>query len=106
MYQFLEKTSSVLAPNGKILASVRLAEGNSWGSSGSPDKQDSTDEERVYPGVSWFKRTTLEEARRRVDLAVSVRSEYTQRYVAKRPAEFHDWVVFTVADGNNSSHSI
>jgi cyclopropane fatty-acyl-phospholipid synthase-like methyltransferase len=91
--QFLENTSKVLAPNGKILASVRLAEGNSWGSAGSPDKQDSMDEEWVYPDVSWFKRTTFEKGANDLGLTTTFKPEYTRLYVARRPAEFHDWVV-------------
>jgi cyclopropane fatty-acyl-phospholipid synthase-like methyltransferase len=92
--QFLENTSKVLAPNGKILASVRLAEGNPWGSAGSPGKQDSMDVKWVYPGVSWFTRTTIEKAASHLGLTTTFKPEYTRLYVARRPHEFHDWVLF------------
>jgi cyclopropane fatty-acyl-phospholipid synthase-like methyltransferase len=41
--QYLENSKRVLAPNGVMLASIRLAEGNSYGSGGSPNKSDSMD---------------------------------------------------------------
>ena len=42
--QFLGNSASVLGPWGKIMASIRLAEGNAWGSVGSVDKDDSKQE--------------------------------------------------------------
>src|SRR5262249_23702341 len=88
LIQFLENTSKVLAQNGEILSSVRLAEGNPWGSAGSPDKQDSMDVEWVYPGVSWFKRTTIEKEASHLGLRTTFKPEYTKLYVARRPGEF------------------
>src|ERR1700686_3819341 len=51
---FLKNICKVLAPDGRILASIRLSEGNPHGSTGTPDGQDSRDATWQYPGVSWF----------------------------------------------------
>jgi SAM-dependent methyltransferase len=98
---YLKNVSKVLAPGGKIVASIRLAEGNAFGSPGSRDKKDSMDKEWVYPtdadpaGVSWF---TLETVNREADacgLVARVVPAYTERYTKRRPLEIHDWLVFT-----------
>ena len=57
---FLRNTSKVLLPEGKILASLCLAEGNAYGNPGTSNKQDSMDDTWQYPGNSWFKLTTVE----------------------------------------------
>lgn len=57
--QYLQNASKVLAPGGRIVASIRLAEGNAYGSTGSPDKRDSMSETWQYPGVSWFELATV-----------------------------------------------
>ena len=91
--QFLANTARVLAPAGRIVASIRLAEGNDYGSSGTPDGRDSMHEEWQYPGVSWFARATVEETAARHGLAVTVKPEYTELFVSRRPHEIHDWLV-------------
>ncbi len=93
--QFLANTAKVLAPTGKICASLRLAEGNAFGSTGSADKKDSLDKEWVYPGISWFTKTTVESTADRVGLRATYRPDYTEFYTRTRPKEIHDWFVFT-----------
>jgi cyclopropane fatty-acyl-phospholipid synthase-like methyltransferase len=91
---FLDKVSAVLAPTGKIVASLYVAEGNPYGSQGSPDHQDSMDESWVYPGISWFTLETIEETAAKYGLNANRRLEHTRDIVAKRPLEMHDWFVF------------
>ena len=93
--QFLQNTSKVLTPTGKILASIRLAEGNNFGSHGSIDKKDSMDDEWQYPGVSWFKISTINKMAKKFNLKVEHKPEHGIYYVQTRPNEFHDWLVFT-----------
>jgi SAM-dependent methyltransferase len=60
--QFLANVVRTLAPNGRILASLILAEGNPYGSTGTPDKRDSMHTEWQYPGISWFSLATVVDA--------------------------------------------
>ena len=92
--QFLENIKKVLHPDGLILASIRLSEGNKYGSSGSPDKRDSMDENWVYPGVSFFSLMTLNSIADTEGFTVTHIPEYTAIYIKKRPSELHDWLVF------------
>jgi len=91
---FLRNISKVLAPGGRILASIRLAEGNAYGSSGTPDREDSKDQMWQYPGVSWFKLSTVKEAAEKHGLTAVHVPEYTEFYTKTRPNEYHDWLVF------------
>lgn len=91
---FLQNTKKVLAPGGRILSSIRLAEGNNYGSPGSPNKDDSKDSEWVYPGVSWFTLATVQREASKVGLQVEVKPEFTKFYTQTKPNEFHDWLVF------------
>jgi len=90
---FLRNISRVLAPGGRILASIRLAEGNAYGSSGTPDREDSRDETWQYQAVSWFKLSTVKDAAEKQGLVAVCIPEYTEFYVETRPKEFHDWLV-------------
>jgi SAM-dependent methyltransferase len=92
--QFVGNVARVLRPGGCILASIRLAEGNAYGSSGAPDKDDSMDEHWRYPGVSWFKFATVRETAERHQLTAVLKPDYTESYVSRRPDESHDWIVF------------
>ncbi len=97
--QFLEAVGNVLAPEGRILASIYLAEGNACGSAPAPNLEDSHDEAWVYPGISRFKlRTVLDAADRHGLTAVTV-PEYTEFITATRPRECHDWMRFTRTAG-------
>ena len=93
--QFLRNSGKVLAPGGRILSSIRLAEGNVYGSWGTPNKGDSMDEEWQYPGVSWFKLSTVTKTADILGLAVVYILEYTEFYTKIRPKECHDWLVFS-----------
>lgn len=90
--QFLKNTSKVLAKEGKILASIRLAEGNHFGSEGTPNKKDSLDDEWVYPGVSYFTKETIEKTAGKFGLTVSYRDDFTRKLTSFRKPEFHDWI--------------
>jgi SAM-dependent methyltransferase len=92
---FLRNAAKVLAPGGRIVASIRLAEGNAFGSKGSPNREDSMDQEWVYPGVSWFKLATVMDTADRLGLRARNAPEHTEFYTKTRPNEFHDWVVFS-----------
>ena len=91
--EFIRNVSRVLRPGGGVLASIRLAEGNPYGSSGSPDGNDSLDEEWQYPGVSWFRLDTVERTAAAHGLNVELKPEYTERFIRRRPKEIHDWLV-------------
>lgn len=98
---FLANVSKTLAPRGKIVSSIRLAEGNRYGSPGTPDQQDSRDQEWRYPGaddplgVSWFGWPTVSREAATVGLTARHVPEYTELFTRTRPKECHDWVVFT-----------
>jgi cyclopropane fatty-acyl-phospholipid synthase-like methyltransferase len=91
---FLRNVSKVLAPNGRIVASIRLAEGNAYGSSGTPGRDDSRDETWQYPGVTWFKLATVRDVAEKEGLTVLRIPEYTEFYIRTRPNEYHDWLLF------------
>lgn len=98
--QFLKNTSAVLEPAGKILASIRLAEGNEFGSTGNEDGDDSHATEWQYPGISWFKLSTIESVADSLGLNATHVPEYTRFYTQTRPNEFHDWILFSRKGSN------
>ena len=81
--QFVANVARVLRPSGRVVASIRLADA------------DSRHDEWQYPGVSWFSLATVEETAARHGLRVRVEPSYTERLVARRPHEIHDWLVFS-----------
>ncbi len=91
---FLRNVGKVLAPGGRILASINLAEGNAYGSRGTPDKEDSMHQEWQYPGVSCFKLSTVVKTADMLGLRAVHIPEYTEIYTKARPKECHDWVLF------------
>jgi cyclopropane fatty-acyl-phospholipid synthase-like methyltransferase len=91
---FLRNVGKVLAPEGRILASIYLAEGNAYGSSGTPDKEDSMHQEWQYPGVSFFKLSTVVKTADMLGLRAVHIPEYTEFYTETRPKECHDWLLF------------
>lgn len=93
--QFLKNTCAVLAPNGKIIASLRLAEGNSLGNSGTVDRKDSGDKEWLYPGNSFFELNTIINTAANCGLKAEYKPEYTKFFTDVNYSEFHDWFVFT-----------
>lgn len=96
--EFLRNSASILAPEGKIVATIRLSEGNCWGSPGNVVFGDSCDKEWQYPGVSWFRLETISRKAYRQGLLALLRPVYTQRLVTIRPEEVHDWIVFCHAN--------
>jgi SAM-dependent methyltransferase len=101
--QFLENVGRVLRPEGRVVASIRLAEGNAYGSEGSPDRQDSRDEDWQYPGVSWFTFETVRVTAERHGLDVVVKPAYTELLTRRIRREFHDWLVFSASPIARSS---
>lgn len=93
--QFFFNVGNVLSPHGKVIASIRLAEGNAFGSEGALDKNDSRHQEWQYPGVSWFKQSTVVEVAGRYGFKVQLKPEYTEVYTKTRPGEFHDWIILS-----------
>ena len=92
--QFLMNSAKVLAPKGKIIASIRLSEGNAYGSVGTPDNEDSMDEVWQYPGNSFFTLNTVLRTASEQGLVAVDKPEHTKFYTETRPKEFHDWIVF------------
>lgn len=80
---FMYEVGHVLAPGGKLIASFR--EG----------PEDSTDEEWVYPGVTYFTMRTVREAGAEAGLKVRSKSKLRSFYTRLRPEESHDWIVAT-----------
>jgi SAM-dependent methyltransferase len=93
--EFIRNVARVLRPQGRILASIRLADGNAYGSPGTPDGEDSLDAHWQYPGVSWFAFDTVERTAAGHGLGVAVKPEYTERFIARRPREIHDWLILS-----------
>jgi cyclopropane fatty-acyl-phospholipid synthase-like methyltransferase len=96
--QYIANSAAVLNPDGHILSSIRLADGNAFGSVGNPDGGDSMDEHWVYPGVSWFTMQTVEQFAAKHGLKAERKPQYTEFLTSKKPNEFHDWVVLTWQD--------
>jgi cyclopropane fatty-acyl-phospholipid synthase-like methyltransferase len=92
--QFLTNAAKVLDQNGRILASIRLAEGNSYGSKGSPDKKDSMFKKWKNPGFSFFTLSTVVETAKKQGLVAEYKPEYTEFVKARRPSANQDWILF------------
>ena len=93
--QFLRNCAKVLAAGGRIVASIRLAEGNAYGSPGTPDGRDSNFAEWQYPGVSFFRMSTILETADALGLKAVHKPEYTEFYTAVQAHEYHDWFVYS-----------
>ena len=92
--QFLQNVSKVLESDGTILSSIRLSEGNVYGSTGTPNGEDSMADEWQYPGVSFFKLSTVRKVAGEQGFTVIHLPEFTEFYTKVRPNEFHDWILF------------
>jgi hypothetical protein len=98
---FLRSSARTMPAGAKLVASLRLAEGNAFGSSGTPDKQDSRHSQWVYPSeqnpnaLSWFTWATVSSEAATHGFEARLVPEYTERYIKVRPLEIHDWVVLT-----------
>lgn len=84
----------LLRPHGKGIASLRLAEGNEFGSRGTPDKKDSYDFDWQYPGNSWFTFGTVKAMALLYGFYAYHVPEWTRDYVSQCPLECHDWICF------------
>lgn len=93
--EFIRNVGKVLAPGGRILASLRLAEGNPHGSAGTPDRQDSMHETWQYPGSTWFTFATVASTADAHGLKAVHVPEYTEILTKVRWNEYHDWIVFS-----------
>jgi cyclopropane fatty-acyl-phospholipid synthase-like methyltransferase len=93
---FLEAAAEQLTLRGVLAASIRLAEGNRYGSSGSA-KHGADFQEWQYPGVSWFRRADVIERARRAGLAAREDPELTKIILEGNPRAVHDWIQATRA---------
>lgn len=89
---FFEAAAEQLKDDGALAASVRLAEGNSVGSPGSP-VHGSHFTEWQYPGVSWFTEADVLVRADRAGLRARVAPELTRTVMSGNPRAVHDWVV-------------
>jgi hypothetical protein len=92
--QFILNVARVLRPAGRILASIRLAEGN-------PKKVRERRIDRTRWTRSGSTRPPLFQVRdvartaARHGLTVAVNPEYTERFIARRPREIDDWLMMS-----------
>lgn len=93
--QFLQNIGKALTPYGKIVASIRLAQGNNFGSTGTPDGEGTHLQAWEYPGVSWFKLSEVIAIANCYGFDTLHKPEYGAYYASLRPYEHHDWLVFT-----------
>ncbi len=93
--QFLKNVGKVLAPEGRIVASLRLAEGNPYGNRGSKDGEDTNHPEWRYPGGVCFKKSTVIATADEHGLVADHVPLYTEMLTKVRPSEIHDWIVFS-----------
>lgn len=91
---FLKNISPILKSGGFILASIRLADGNQFGSLGSPDKRNTNSQTWVYPGVTYFEFSTVQYLAEKWGYHCEIVPEFTAIMVNVRPEEFHDWLIF------------
>lgn len=94
--QFLTNLRKVSHKDTKILASIRLAEGNSFGSFGSPSGENTFSPDWVYPGVTFFKWETICEVSQVNGFRCEIREDFTRSLTNVRPEECHDWILFTL----------
>jgi len=90
--EFFVAAREQLAPEGVLAASIRLAEGNEFGSLGSA-RHGADFREWQYPGVSWFKRDDVLDRARKVGLTAAVAPEMTKTILQGNPKAVHDWIV-------------
>jgi len=88
---FLAAAKEQLTPGGTLAASLRLAEGNPFGSPGSA-RHGAAFIEWQYPGVSWFRREDALERARRAGLSAEIDPELTRTIMNGNPKAVHDWL--------------
>lgn len=89
--EFLVAAKDQLVDDGVLTASIRLAEGNEFGSPGSA-LHGADFAEWQYPGVSWFKEADVLDRARQVGLPVFVAPELTRTILRGNPKAIHDWI--------------
>ena len=89
---FFRAILAQLAPGGRCACSLRLAEGNAYGSPGST-KHGRDFHEWQYPGVSWFRRDDVITRANAIGLTARVEGSFTKMIVTAHPAAVHDWIV-------------
>jgi cyclopropane fatty-acyl-phospholipid synthase-like methyltransferase len=89
---FLAAVADQLNGKGKAAVSIRLAEGNAFGSTGSPVHGEAFTEWQ-YPGVSWFQQADVVDRARKAGLTARVEPTFTQRILHAHSRAVHDWLV-------------
>lgn len=89
---FLDRAASQLNDGGKAVVSLRLAEGNRFGSKPSAQADDDFSE-WVYPGNSYFRRHTVFHEASERGFLVSFPEQLVEIITSTHPESFHDWVV-------------
>jgi glycosyltransferase involved in cell wall biosynthesis len=88
---FFVAAAKQLTPGGVLAASLRLADGNEFGSPGSAQR--GTDfTEWQYPGVSWFAETDVLDRARRAGFSAVIDRELTRTILRGNPKAIHDWL--------------
>ncbi|HTP97932.1 MAG TPA: class I SAM-dependent methyltransferase [Casimicrobiaceae bacterium] len=85
-----------LRPGGAAAISLRLAEGNAYGSPGSK-VHGAAFATWQYPGVSWFRRDDVFARAAAAGLTARLEPEFTRMILAGNPKSCHDWIVLTKA---------
>jgi Methyltransferase domain len=84
--QFLKAVRKVLAPQGVVLASIRLADENN---------PESNFDEWQYPGVSFFDWDTVHRLAVECGYEIEARPDYRDLFTRYAPLNFHDWIRLT-----------
>jgi hypothetical protein len=88
---FFRGVKRVLHPQGVAIASIRFFDENNR------QMGDSNDPEWVYPGVSYFSWTTVQEFAAAEGLRVEWRPDYREFFTKEAPSNYHDWIRLTHA---------
>lgn len=89
---FLLAMTEQLAPGGIVAASLRLAEGNAFGSAGS-HVHGVAFTSWQYPGVSWFRRDDVFARAKRAGLKARIEPSFTALIKAAHQHAVHDWLI-------------
>ena len=90
---FFAKTAQILKKNGKVIFSIRLTEPSEYGNEGAA--QETHADEWVYPGCSFFDKSTVIKEALRWFKSVEHKKEFTAMLTADSPGVCHDWFVLT-----------
>jgi len=90
--EFFDAMAAQVAKDGTIAASIRLAEGNAFGSPGSSLHGDHY-KEWQYPHVSWFRLNDVIARAEKAGLSAHVEPLFTQMILETNSNSVHDWLV-------------